>query len=68
MTTAGLTGVIVVVMLLIDVPDVLLGQIGVLVVWLFVILLTLPVRKAIAIGIDYHFERKQVQGTEKKLG
>jgi hypothetical protein len=59
MTTAGLTGLIVVVMLLIDVPNVLLGQIGVLVVWLFVILLTLPLRKAIAIGMDYYLEHRR---------
>ncbi|MBX2990964.1 MAG: hypothetical protein KF749_07325 [Bacteroidetes bacterium] len=58
MTTAGLTGVVVVGMLLIDVPDILLGQIGVLLAWFVIILLTLPLRKAIAIGIDYYVERQ----------
>ncbi len=58
MTTAGLTGVVVVVMLLIDVPDIFLGQIGVLVAWFVIILLTLPIRKAIAIGIDYYIEQR----------
>lgn len=58
MTTAGLTGVIILCMLLIDVPSVLLGQVGVLVVWFVLIVLTLPVRKAIAIGLDYYFEQR----------
>lgn len=57
-TTAGLTGIVVVVMLLIDVPDIFLGQIGVLAAWFVIILLTLPIRKAIAIGLDYYIEQR----------
>lgn len=58
MTTAGLTGVVVVVMLLVDVPNLFLGQIGVLIAWFFIILLTVPLRKAIAIGIDYYLDMR----------
>lgn len=54
-TTAGLS-VIIVCMLLIDV--LLLGQLGVLLVWFILIVLTLPVRKAIAICLDYYFEHR----------
>lgn len=64
MTTAGLTGVVIVLMLVVNVPSVLLGQIGVLLVWFVVILLTLPVRKALAIGIDYYVEQRSSRKRE----
>jgi hypothetical protein len=63
MTTAGLTGVIIVLMLLIDVPSVMLGQVGVLALWFVLIMLTLPVRKALAISLDYYLERRRADAT-----
>ncbi len=63
MTTAGLTGVIIVFMLLVDVPSVTLGQAGVLAVWFVLIVLTLPLRKAVAISLDYYFERRRAEAT-----
>lgn len=63
MTTAGLTGVLIVAMLLIDVPDILMGQVAVLVAWFVVIFASLPVRKSLAIGIDFYLEVRSRKGT-----
>ena len=53
MSTAFLTGIIIVFMLLYRMPS-LVMQIGVIVGgWFFIIVLTLPLRKSVGIAIDY---------------
>lgn len=58
MTTAGLTGLVILPMLFMDLQNPLVGHVGALSAWLVLILLTLPVRKAVAIGIDYYLEER----------
>ncbi len=53
LTTAFLTGLIVLFMLFYRMPTLLLQQIVVAVAWLVLILLTLPLRKSIGIAIDF---------------
>jgi uncharacterized protein (DUF983 family) len=62
MSTAGLTGVLVVCMFLLRPRIVWLGQIVVCAAALLVIGLTLPYRKGIAVALDYLVERR----TEEK--
>lgn len=58
MTTAGLTGVVILPMLWIDLQNVFLGHAGAVAGWFILILLTLPARKALAIGIDFYLEER----------
>jgi uncharacterized protein (DUF983 family) len=58
MTTAGLTGVLVVVMFLVRPRVVWLGQLAVLAAAVVVIGLSLPYRKGIAVALDYLIERR----------
>ena len=58
MTTAGLTGCLVVAMFLVRPRVVWLGQIAVFAAALVVIGLTLPRRKGLAVAIDYLVERR----------
>jgi len=53
MSTAFLTGIIVVFMLLFRMPSLILQIAVVVAAWFLLILLTLPIRKSIAIAIDY---------------
>jgi uncharacterized protein (DUF983 family) len=58
MSTAGLTGFLVVCMFLLRPRIVWLGQIAVAAIALVVIGLTLPYRKGIAVALDYLVERR----------
>lgn len=58
MTTAGLTGIIILFMLLITPPNFVNRQIYILVIAFSTIMLTLPIRKALAFAILYWFEVK----------
>jgi uncharacterized protein (DUF983 family) len=58
MTTAGLTGVLVVVMFLVRPRVVWLGQLAVLAAAVVVIGLSLPYRKGVAVALDYLIERR----------
>jgi len=57
MTTAGLTGVLVVTMFLIRPRAVWLGQLGIAVAALMLIVLSLPFRKGLAVAVNYLLER-----------
>jgi uncharacterized protein (DUF983 family) len=57
MTTAGLTGVLVVTMFLLRPPVVWIGQLLVALAALVVIVLSLPFRKGIAVALNYLFDR-----------
>jgi uncharacterized protein (DUF983 family) len=65
MSTAGLTGVLVVCMFLLRPGIVWLGQIAVAAAALVVIGLTLPYRKGVAVAIDYLIERSTAGGEER---
>lgn len=58
MTTAFLTGIIVLWMFLYPITNHLLGQTIVVVGWFVMIVLTLPHRKGIAIAIDYILDER----------
>ena len=58
MTTAGLTGVLVVLMFLIRPAVVWVGQIAVAIAAVVVIGATLPLRKGLAVALDYLVERR----------
>ena len=58
MTTAGLTGVLVVLMFLIRPAVVWAGQIAVAIAAVVVIGLSLPLRKGLAVALDYLVERR----------
>ncbi len=58
MSTAGLTGIVILPMLFIDLTSIVFGYAVALLGWLLLILLTLPARKALAIGIDYYLEER----------
>ncbi len=58
MTTAGLTGVLVVVMFLVRPRVVWLGQLAILAAAVVVIGLSLPYRKGVAVALDYLIERR----------
>lgn len=58
MTTAGLTGVFVVVMFLVRPRVVWAGQLAVLAAAFVVIGLSLPLRKGLAVALDYLVERR----------
>jgi uncharacterized protein (DUF983 family) len=59
MTTAGLTGVLVVTMFLLRPAVVWLGQVAICAAALVLIVLTLPLRKGIAVAINYLLEREK---------
>lgn len=63
MSTAFLTGLIILFMLLYSFSNHLLGHIVIVVGWFVLIVLTLPYRKAMAISIDYIVE-KYSEGAE----
>jgi len=58
MTTAGLTGVLVVILFLVRPRIVWLGQVAVFAAAIVVIGLSLPFRKGIAVALDYLIERR----------
>jgi hypothetical protein len=58
MSTAFLTGVLILVMLLTKVSDVFLGQLVVGAVGFILIVLSLPLRKSLALAIDYIWHTK----------
>jgi uncharacterized protein (DUF983 family) len=53
LSTAGLTGVVVVIMILVRPANLLLGRVGVVAIALTLIVASLPVRKGIAIAINW---------------
>ncbi len=53
MSTAFLTGLIVLWMFLFPVTDYLIGQIIIILGWFVLIVLTLPHRKGLAVALDY---------------
>lgn len=57
MTTAGLTGLLVVTMFIVRPPAVWMGQLAICVAALLLIVLTLPFRKGLAVAINYLLER-----------
>lgn len=57
MSTGGLTGLLIVAMLLIQPPSILIGQLVLLPTALLLIAGTLPYRKGLAIAVDYLFSR-----------
>ena len=57
-STAGLTGVIVLVMLIVDPPNAWLGRTLVLTGAIVLIVGTLPYRKGLALALEYLVERK----------
>ena len=58
MTTAGLTGTLIVAMFLIRPRVVWIGQVAVLLAAFVLIGLTLPLRKGLAVALDYLVERR----------
>ena len=60
MSTAFLTGLIVLWMFFFPVTDHLLGQIIIILGWFVLIVLTLPHRKGLAIAIDYLIEQSSI--------
>ena len=58
-STACLSGMIIVAMLLVVPANHLLGRAAVLLAWLVLMLLSLPRRKGVAIALDYLMERRQ---------
>lgn len=56
-TTAGLTGALLLFMFLINPSTILLGQIIMGFLAVLVIVLTLPHRKSLALALDYYFEK-----------
>jgi hypothetical protein len=56
MSTAFLTGIILLVIFLFPPANQLLGRVLVVAAWFVMIVLTLPRRKAIAFALDYYFE------------
>ena len=65
MTTAGLTGVLVVLLFLVRPAIVWIGQILVALAAIGVIVLSLPYRKGIAVALDWLVERRA--GAEEKV-
>ena len=59
MTTAFLTGVIVLYMFLFPPQNYLLGRIVVVLLWFVLIVLTLPYRKSIGIAVNYLLEERK---------
>jgi len=59
MTTAFLTGLFVLWMFLFPMTNHLLGQVILVVGWFVLIVLTLPIRKGLAIAIDYLIDSRQ---------
>ncbi len=62
MTTAGLTGCLVVVMFLVRPRVLWIGQLAILGAAIVVIGLSLPYRKGVAVALDYLIERRGQQG------
>lgn len=58
MTTAGLTGVLVVIMFLLRPAVIWIGQVAVFAAAVLAIVLSLPHRKGIAVALDYLIERR----------
>ena len=58
MTTAFLTGVIVLWMWLAPMTEVVIGQVLIVVAWFVLIVLTMPYRKSIAIAVDFIIDLK----------
>ncbi len=58
MSTAFLTGFMVVMMMLFPPANQVVGYVLVGIGWLVIIVLTLPYRKAVAIALDYLFENR----------
>ncbi len=56
-TTAGLTGVIIIAMLLLKPPSIMMGRLFVAVAAIVVVFLTLPYRKGMAIALHFISER-----------
>jgi uncharacterized protein (DUF983 family) len=66
MTTAGLTGVLVVLMFLVHPRVVWLGQLAVLAAAIVVIGLSIPYRKGVAVALDYLVERRVRPGAPRR--
>lgn len=58
MLTGTVTGVILIAMFLIHATDYLIGQIAVAVAWLLLMIPTIPLRKAIALGFDVFIDQR----------
>ena len=58
MTTAFITGLIVLAMLLFPPKNHALGLVLVVTAWFFGIVLTLPFRKSLALSFEYYFENR----------
>jgi len=63
-TTAGLTGVLIVTMILLQPPSVFVGQLVLLPVAIGLMLGSVPFRKGVAIAIDYLVDRSVQGGSE----
>ena len=68
MSTAFLTGIIVVFMLLVRLPSLTLQIAVIMVAWFLIIVLTLPVRKSIGIAIDYLIDIRSGERTPPNDG